>query len=250
MIPREDEVRALKIAQGKKALEQLRLLKNQNSNGQGSNPEKLVVLPSPFMSRVSRPPPRDRPRSVPNDRAGQAQWNSDTAKSVLGELRQPSKTALSDLTNAPSSSNDTGAESPAPVTNGVDGAKTSQDLAGCDTVSHLPATPEPQEPEPQEQLLSNGSLQISEPSRPIPLDQIPLEPKENSEQAPAADAVNTIHLALNLKTALNSLFYPGSICCRWYGVHLVRQSYSKIISHFIQYSAGGRNACGCYHGGS
>ena len=170
MSSKDEDVRASKIAQGKKALEQLRLLKNKNTNGSEIGSEKLVVLPSPFMSRVSRP--RERPRSLPSDRIGaRAHLNSELsqwAKTVPAELKQSTKTALSDCTNTPVSFNDPSAEEivgPEPIVPAI-------------SLNEIEKSSSPQ-------VEAVPPLPTSHPSVPIRV-----EPPENSDQAPAADAVN------------------------------------------------------------
>jgi hypothetical protein len=190
-----EDARSLKIAQGRKALEHLRSLKrNQNANGGDGDHDPLIVLPSPFMSRVSRP--RERPRSIP------ANWlssrnpvinldPSQTAKSVSGDTKQIGKTVLSDCTNTPASFHDQPSE------------PTSSSSAGTEEVILGTNEEEAIQDLPDEPSVESESLAVEndtethensdQTSAIAAAEAAPsenrLEPRENSEQPPAPDAV-------------------------------------------------------------
>ena len=190
-----EDARSLKIAQGRKALEHLRSLKrNQKANGDDGDHDPLIVLPSPFMSRVPRP--RERPRSIP------ANWLSSRnpainleapqiAKSVSVDSKQIEKTVLSDCTNTPALFHD---QPPEP---------TSSNSAGTEELILMKALEEARQDLPVEPSVEANSFSAdnkkkaeensdrsSEPTASVAAPvEIRLEPKENSEQPPAPDAV-------------------------------------------------------------
>jgi hypothetical protein len=190
-----EDARSLKIAQGKKALEHLRSLKrNQNAKSADGDHDPLIVLPSPFMSRVSHP--RERPRSVPADwlSSRSPKVNLDPpqiAKSVSGDSKQIGKTVLSDCTNTPASCHDQPSETTAPSS------------VVEEVILSIERDVEAKAVATQGQQIEANALDIKTGAKPqdaahhcttpaaavpSPLE-IKLEPTENSEQPPAPDAV-------------------------------------------------------------